>query len=193
MARPKSDPNVSPAKERIRTAFWDILSRKGYDAVTIKRLSRDADINHKTIYYYYENVDSMAEEFFSRDVEESGMDRFLYLLLNVSPLPAEEEQRLLETPASRVWLYARGDSPYLMSIITEHLEEFWLFSVGLAPGLLDGQDKFELDCAFRALTAALGEAMEKKDPGLVSRMMSRELGQGIKATLAAVSGGRRSF
>ena len=188
MARPKADPDVSPAKERIRTCFWNILAAENYEAVTIKRLSKDAEINHKTIYYYYENVDSMAERFFSMDVEDSGMDRFLYLLLNSGRLPEDEASKLLETPASRVWLYARGDSPYLMSIIRIHMEDFWLFSVGLSREMLDAQKLFALDTVFLTLASMLGRAMEKGDPGLAVRLMEHELGDGIRGALASIAG-----
>lgn len=192
MARPKADPDVSPAKERIRTSFWNILEAESYDQVTIKSLCKEAEINHKTIYYYFENVDSMAERFFSEDVEDSGMDRFLYLLLNTSPMPAEEERKLLETPSGRIWLYARGDSPYLMSIIKQHMEDFWLFSVGLMREMLDDSSLFRLDTVFLTVASLLGRAMERKDPHLAVELMESEFGAGIKNTLASIAG-RKAF
>ena len=41
MARPKREPDKKPAFERIEDAFWDILSEKPFDKITISELSRE--------------------------------------------------------------------------------------------------------------------------------------------------------
>ena len=52
MARPKRDPDKKTAFERIEDAFWDILSEKPFDKITISELSKRAGVNHNLLYYY---------------------------------------------------------------------------------------------------------------------------------------------
>ena len=62
MARPKRDPDKKPAFERIEDAFWDILSEKPFDKITISELSKRAGVNHNLLYFYFDGIEDMARK-----------------------------------------------------------------------------------------------------------------------------------
>ena len=68
MSRPKSNAPGPTAKMRIEDAFWALLEEMPYEDISIKRLSSQANVNHKTIYYYYNNIDDIAKELFEKNI-----------------------------------------------------------------------------------------------------------------------------
>ena len=68
MSRPKSNSSELSAKMRIEEAFWKLLEEMPYEDISIKRLSSQANVNHKMIYYYYNNIDDMAKYLFEENI-----------------------------------------------------------------------------------------------------------------------------
>lgn len=58
----RTDRRVIKTKKAIRDAFAKLLAEKEIDNITIKEISEVADINRKTFYSYYSNIDQLVEE-----------------------------------------------------------------------------------------------------------------------------------
>ena len=57
-----TDRRVLRTKKNIRQAFLHLLSEKSLSQITVKELSDLADINRKTFYIYYSNIDDIFAE-----------------------------------------------------------------------------------------------------------------------------------
>ncbi len=57
-----TDRRVLRTKKNIRQAFLQLLSEKSLSQITVKELSEYADINRKTFYMYYSNIEEILSE-----------------------------------------------------------------------------------------------------------------------------------
>lgn len=72
MARPRKDADGPGARERIADAFWSMLERMPRSSITVGTLVDEARCNRGTFYYYFADLDALAEtvvreEFFADD------------------------------------------------------------------------------------------------------------------------------
>ena len=81
MARPKRVESTESARQRIEEAYWELLEEMPYSRITISKLSRKAAVNHNLIYYYYENIDDLAEKTFIKNVESGQPQMMISALL----------------------------------------------------------------------------------------------------------------
>lgn len=58
----QEDPRVLRTRQLIRTAFKDLLLRKGFDALTIKDIAQEATINRATFYAHFEDKYALLDE-----------------------------------------------------------------------------------------------------------------------------------
>ena len=56
------DRRILRTKKSIRQAFLQLLSEKSLTQITVKELSEQADINRKTFYMYYSNIEDILSE-----------------------------------------------------------------------------------------------------------------------------------
>ena len=62
-SQPKAtDRRVLRTKKNIRQTFLQLLSEKSLTQLTVKELSEQADINRKTFYMYYSNIEEILSE-----------------------------------------------------------------------------------------------------------------------------------
>lgn len=127
MARPKRTTDALSASERIENAFWSLLAEYSYSKITISVLSKKAEVNHNTFYYYYENIDDMAEKLFKKNIATDilnqifsnlGNHNLSSSLLLTEPLPALRWERAI--------LFARSDSAFLTNIFKTAIMDAWL-------------------------------------------------------------------
>ncbi len=62
MGRPRKDQNLPSATERMKTAFWQTLEEKPYDAIRVGDIVEKAQVNRNAFYYHYDNLDDLAYE-----------------------------------------------------------------------------------------------------------------------------------
>ncbi|AYD90195.1 TetR/AcrR family transcriptional regulator [Actinomyces lilanjuaniae] len=185
VARPRADLGEDSARNRIKDAFWGILSQRPYADVTIKRLAREARVNHKTIYYHYANVDDLAEQLFRENQAEADVS----LLVGRLILDEDEEVSvLLSSPQVRAslrrgWLYARGDSPYLLSIFRRHVMRAWLDYAGVSREELSEEELFDIDFVVHGLTASIGDSLASGRTEALAGLAHRELGRAVRAVM----------
>ncbi|WP_164860063.1 TetR/AcrR family transcriptional regulator [Actinomyces wuliandei] len=183
MARPRADLGEDSARNRIKDAFWGILSQCPYADVTIKRLAREARVNHKTIYYHYANVDDLAEQLFRENQAEADVSLLVGRLIL-----GEEVSGLLSSPQVRAslrrgWLYARGDSPYLLSIFRKHVMRAWLEYAGVSREELSEEELFDIDFVVHGLTASIGDSLASGRTEALAGLAHRELGRAVRAVM----------
>ncbi|WP_405114302.1 TetR/AcrR family transcriptional regulator [Paenibacillus sp. FSL K6-1217] len=74
----QEDPRVLRTRQLIRTAFRDLLQRKGFDAITIKDIAQEATINRATFYAHFEDkyalLDEVTEQAFHERIPEQVAD-----------------------------------------------------------------------------------------------------------------------
>ena len=64
-----SDRRVQKTKAAIRAAFLSLLQKKNMDEITVTELAREANIERKTFYLHYNNINDVIEE-----VEQTVID-----------------------------------------------------------------------------------------------------------------------
>ena len=60
MARPRKDQEGEGARERIESAFWELLREMPLRSISVRMLSKRAGVNHNTFYYHFESIDDLA-------------------------------------------------------------------------------------------------------------------------------------
>ena len=66
----EGDKRIRKTKKSIREAFFSLLERKDLEDITITELSDLADINRKTFYNHYDNLDMLVDELNAEVVAE---------------------------------------------------------------------------------------------------------------------------
>lgn len=60
MARPRKNQAGQGAKERIETAFWELLEEMPFRSISVRVLSQRAGVNHNTFYYHFASMEELA-------------------------------------------------------------------------------------------------------------------------------------
>ena len=62
MDNKKTDKRVVKTKKAIKTALIELMSKKDLVDITVSELARKANVNRKTFYLHYSNVQAVFEE-----------------------------------------------------------------------------------------------------------------------------------
>ncbi len=67
MSRPKkSEMDPTPTKERLYRKALELFSKKGFDAVSVRTITRSLGLNEATLYIYYKNKSALLAEILER-------------------------------------------------------------------------------------------------------------------------------
>ena len=184
MARPRKSDNQISAYERIEEAFWRMLSEMPYSRITVSGLSKRAEVNHNLIYYYFENIDELAEKLFQANISEGLPQQFIGALLSGKL----DTQALMNNPTQmkhimRMRLFMRDDSAYLNGIAKRAIMTEWAASANLSLDELTDAEKMDLNFIFSGVVSILGSKQFENDPHAAAGFITRPIGQGIIATL----------
>ena len=72
-----ADQSKAPSKEKIMKAAAELFSEKGYNKVSIREISKAADVNPAMIYYYFSSKDELLYslyDFYSQQVHMKNPD-----------------------------------------------------------------------------------------------------------------------
>lgn len=103
MARPKANQPGPSAQEKLAAAFWDMLEESSYASLTVSGLAKRAGVNHNTLYYYYDNIEDMANKLFKEDLLRDAM-YFIPLLLELSN-PQKDGESISAIQPSELFAY----------------------------------------------------------------------------------------
>lgn len=184
MARPRKSDNKISAYERIEEAFWTMLSEMPYSKITVSGLSKRAKVNHNLIYYYFENINEMAEKLFQANISEGLPQQFIGALLNGNL----DTHALMNSPRQmkhimRMRLFMRDDSAYLNGIAKRAIMTEWAASANLSLDELTEAERIDLNFIFSGIVSILGSKQFENDPHAAAGFITRPIGQGIIATL----------
>lgn len=146
-------------------------------------------MNHNASYYHFGNVDEMALAAFEREMAPELTARFADAIAGTDdPAP------LLAAPAfergfARVRLFAGSDSAYLRGIFRGHVERIWLDRLGVGDGDLSADDRLDLRFALSGVMNIIGDRDASELSDLLQGFLSREMGQGVRATIARIAAG----
>lgn len=183
MSRPKSNSSELSAKMRIEEAFWKLLEEMPYEDISIKRLSSQANVNHKMIYYYYNNIDDMAQHLFEENI------RIYFSESNplLAVLSGQQEDFLnsqfSEVGAKRALLYATSDSAFLNAIFKQYIQKNWLLSLNITEDDLSENEKVDLEFIISGMISLLGKDFSQNNILRVLGIFDRDLGKAIHSTL----------
>ena len=92
MARPRKDSNETPVEERIKQAFWELLTSKPIEDISIGELTMRAGCNRGTFYYYYTDIYDLL----ARVVNENMPTQLPQIIVGMA-LEKTEASAVLET------------------------------------------------------------------------------------------------
>lgn len=187
MARPKKNETEISAKDRIESAFWNLLADSPYSSITIRVLASEAKVNHNLIYYYYQNIDDVAEKAFFHVISLQTLEQLLSDIQHwtFSPQKFISDEALMRRFA-KATLYIRGDSSFLTSIFKNALKSSWLRVLGVEESNLPISDQIDLDFILAGLIATLSNPDITSSIEDILSILNRELGQGIIATIKRI-------
>ncbi|GDZ36672.1 transcriptional regulator [Bifidobacteriaceae bacterium MCC02033] len=73
MPRPRRDSEILPAKDRLENAFWELLSEREYNKITVTDIVRTADVNRNSFYYHFSGLPELADSAILHAVENTPM------------------------------------------------------------------------------------------------------------------------
>lgn len=69
MPRPRRDPEVLPAQQRLENAFWALLRERPYGKITVTDIVREAGVNRNSFYYHFSGLPELADATIMHAVE----------------------------------------------------------------------------------------------------------------------------
>lgn len=138
MARPKANQPGPSAKERLEQAFWDSLHELSYDSLTVSGISKRARVNHNTFYYYYENIDDMAEQAFKNDLQDDALFLMLLIFNQADKALLENLDIVFSNPLIRERLQMVNDTEKLwQEVLSKRFTKIYAFLTNGSTYLID--------------------------------------------------------
>lgn len=157
MARPREGAYEDSAKGKIESAFWRILEKEGFHAVTMSRLSRETGLNRNTVYYHFLNVEEVAQFAFRHIFTDATSKLFVSVILSgreiTSSVLADAE---LLSNIKKFHLFARSGSPMLTALLKDSLREAWFFHMGISPESLTPTDEMQIEYILSGFIGLIG-------------------------------------
>ena len=161
MPRPRRDSEILPAKERLENAFWELLSEREYNKITVTDIVRAADVNRNSFYYHFSGLPELADSAILHAVENTPMpgvpgrdfDPDVEWRKHVTALLRDPEQR---QRLDRLALLAGPhSSPELVSSLKEFGRLTMISVLGLNADNLDLKTDLMLDFTVGGMLAVL--------------------------------------
>ena len=183
MARPKANTNERTALERIEDTFWQLLSEKNYEKITISELSKKAKVNHNLIYYYFDNIDDMAIQFFEKNMSQDVSQRIIGVLMGTEAedITVFNDMEIIKR-VKRTRLFMRKDSAFLNGIAKSRIQAEWFKAAGIKKEQLSVEDSVDLEFIFSGIIAIVGSDEFEENIDAIATLHQRCLGQGILGT-----------
>ncbi|NHM16614.1 TetR family transcriptional regulator [Eggerthellaceae bacterium zg-887] len=184
MARPAYRGDTPTAKERLREAFWGLLSHEEYGRITIKALAAQAGVNPNTFYYHYANMEDLARD--ALDAEK--LHEIPEAIRNSArPGSASLESALSLAAVDNRWrrirLFVASDSPVLRRLFYETFEGLWLSLLGVDKDDLTDEDALDLVFMLNGAMGVIALQGDDYDIGYVRSLPERPLGRGLIETV----------
>ena len=182
MARPAYTGFQPTARERLKEAFWELLSKNKYSQITIKKLTSLAMVNPNTFYYHYATMDDLALDALNDEKLYEIPIAFRENIL--SPSNSISFNRALEYIVigerwKRIRLFVASDSTVLHKHFYDTLEKFWLSLIGVQKEDLSELDYLDFRFILHGAISVIGMQAEEFNLEYIKTLPERPLGQGI--------------
>lgn len=161
MPRPRRDSEILPAKDRLENAFWELLSEREYNKITVTDIVRTADVNRNSFYYHFSGLPELADSAILHAVEDTPMpgvpgrdfDPDTEWRKHVTALLCDPEQR--QRLDQLALLAGPHSSPELVSSLKEFGRLTMISVLGLDADNLDLKTDLMLDFTVGGMLAVL--------------------------------------
>ena len=185
MARPSYDNAQLTAKERLKEAFWKLLSENDYSHITVKKLSTLAQVNPNTFYYHYVSMDDLAFDALNDEklYEIPSIIRMKILPMNQTSLSEALEYIVIGERWKKIRLFITSDSTILHQHFYDTMEQFWLSLIGVNKENLSEADYLDFTFILHGAISIISRQTEQYNLDFIKSLPDRALGQGIIQTL----------
>ena len=159
MPRPRRDSEILPAKDRLENAFWELLSEREYNKITVTDIVRTADVNRNSFYYHFSGLPELADSAILHAVEDTPMPGVPGR--DFDPDTEWRKHALLRDPEQRqrldrlALLAGPHSSPELVSSLKEFGRLTMISVLGLDADSLDLKTDLMLDFTVGGMLAVL--------------------------------------
>jgi AcrR family transcriptional regulator len=177
VARPKKIAGIPGAEERITTAFLQMLEESGYSSITIGGLAERAQVNHNTIYYYYSNIDDLAESVLRKTMKPQMAIRLFTagpeaLMVIRAMLASSDIRRRLHI----IQLYASAESSFLQSVLKRALHEEILKHASADDSSLSEAEKLTIEFLLSGFISLMGHPEARDNYAAIMEFQSTSFG-----------------
>ena len=161
MPRPRRDSEILPAKDRLENAFWELLSEREYNKITVTDIVRTADVNRNSFYYHFSGLPELADSAILHAVEDTPMPGVPGRDFNPDTEWLKHVTALLRDPEQRqrldrlALLAGPHSSPELVSSLKEFGRLTMISVLGLDADNLDLKTDLMLDFTVGGMLAVL--------------------------------------
>ena len=161
MPRPRRDSEILPAKDRLENAFWELLSEREYNKITVTDIVRTADVNRNSFYYHFSGLPELADSAILHAVEDTPMPGVPGQDFNPDTEWRKHVTALLRAPEQRLrldrlaLLAGPHSSPELVSSLKEFGRLTMISVLGLDADNLDLKTDLMLDFTVGGMLAVL--------------------------------------
>lgn len=161
MPRPRRDSEILPAKDRLENAFWELLSEREYNKITVTDIVRTADVNRNSFYYHFSGLPELADSAILHAVENTPMPGVPGRDFNPDTEWRKHVTTLLRYPEQRqrldrlALLAGPHSSPELVSSLKEFGRLTMISVLGLDADHLDLKTDLMLDFTVGGMLAVL--------------------------------------
>lgn len=161
MPRPRRDSEILPAKDRLENAFWELLSEREYNKITVTDIVRTADVNRNSFYYHFSGLPELADSAILHAVEDMPMPGVPGRDFNPDTEWRKHVIALLRDPEQRqrldrlALLAGPHSSPELVSSLKEFGRLTMISVLGLDADNLDLKTDLMLDFTVGGMLAVL--------------------------------------
>lgn len=161
MPRPRRDSEILPAKDRLENAFWELLSEREYNKITVTDIVRTADVNRNSFYYHFSGLPELADSAILHAVEDTPMPGVPGRDFNPDTEWRKRVTALLRDPEQRqrldrlALLAGPHSSPELVSSLKEFGRLTMISVLGLDADSLDLKTDLMLDFTVGGMLAVL--------------------------------------
>ncbi len=183
MARPRKNAGGKSAMERMEETFWQMMEEMPFAQMTCKELYGRAGVSHNTFYYYFGNMEDVAEKMFERAaIKEMPMLVLGSLAAGESYLDTIADIPNIEERFHKIKVMAASDADTLKRYEYETAVNIWFPLLGITTADLTPEDMVDINFALGGAIAVLASEYVTS-PAEMFAFAQRKVGQGVVGKL----------
>lgn len=161
MARPKKSEGGPTAQQSIEQAFWNALEEGPLSSMSVSQLVREASVNRSTFYYYYDDLEDLAQKAVARELP-TQLPRLALLLAEGNVNRVVVEPSVIESIERVCLLLRQSGSGRMAQLIEDSLVAMWEREFGLDE-TADDDARHMLECLAGGVVGVLRRYGRRSD------------------------------